>query len=370
MKNITVTTPLLPPLSELTPLLEDIWDKKWLTNNGHYHNQLEARLCEYLGVDYLSLFSNGTLGLCAALTVLELEGEVITTPYSFIATSNSILLSGLKPVFIDIDPYTFNLKPELIEAAITDKTTAIMPVHVYGNPCDHEKIQSIADKYGLKVIYDAAHAFAVQESNKSVLTYGDMSILSFHATKTYSTVEGGAVVCNSSELKEKLEQYKSFGFESEASLSLIGSNAKLNEVQSAFGLINLNYIDSAIEQRKIAAESYDEKLSDLDGLTVWKPNKNVVHNYSYYPILIDEKEFGISRDELFNKLKNNNIFARKYFYPLIPDFNGFCSDKYRIVGDLKNASIVASSVLCLPLHHEITQDNILFISSIIRDCKR
>nr|ELR5097291.1 DegT/DnrJ/EryC1/StrS family aminotransferase [Providencia rettgeri] len=245
MNNITVTSPLLPPLEELTPYLEDIWSRKWLTNNGHYHQLLEKELCDYLKVDYISLFSNGTLALITALQSLELKGEVITTPYSFVATSHAILLNNLKPVFVDIDPNTFNIDPKKIEEAITENTSAILPVHVYGNPCDHDAIQKIADKHGLKVIYDAAHAFGVTKNGLSILNWGDLSILSFHATKAYSTIEGGAIICHTKEMKEKLDRLKNFGYESETEISMLGSNAKMNEVQAAFGLATLKHIDNA-----------------------------------------------------------------------------------------------------------------------------
>ncbi|EJD6585298.1 DegT/DnrJ/EryC1/StrS family aminotransferase, partial [Providencia rettgeri] len=256
MNPITVTSPLLPPLDELIPYLEDIWERKWLTNNGHYHQQLEKELCEYLGVEHICLFSNGTLALITALQALELEGEVITTPYSFVATSHAIMLNNLTPVFVDIDPNTFNLDPKKIEEAITDNTSAILPVHVYGNPCDHDEIQKIADKHNLKVIYDAAHAFGVTKNGTSILNWGDLSILSFHATKAYSTIEGGAIVCHSAEMKKKLDKLKNFGYESETEISMLGSNAKMNEIQAVFGLATLKHIDDAILKRKIVAQLY------------------------------------------------------------------------------------------------------------------
>ncbi|WP_438873260.1 DegT/DnrJ/EryC1/StrS family aminotransferase, partial [Providencia hangzhouensis] len=263
MNNITVTSPLLPPLEELTPYLEDIWSRKWLTNNGHYHQLLEKELCDYLKVDYISLFSNGTLALITALQSLELKGEVITTPYSFVATSHAILLNNLKPVFVDIDPNTFNLDPKKIEEAITEHTSAILPVHVYGNPCDHDAIQKIADKHGLKVIYDAAHAFGVTKDGISVLNWGDLSILSFHATKAYSTIEGGAIICHTKAMKEKLDRLKNFGYESGIEISMLGSNAKMNEVQAAFGLATLKHIDNAISIRNNIAKIYREEISKI-----------------------------------------------------------------------------------------------------------
>ncbi|WP_305832175.1 DegT/DnrJ/EryC1/StrS family aminotransferase [Photobacterium leiognathi] len=266
MKQITVTTPLLPSLEKLTPYLEDIWQRKWLTNNGYYHQLLEKELCDYLGVKHISLFSNGTLALVAAMQVLELKGEVITTPYSFVATSHSLMLNNLTPVFVDVEPETFNLDPTNIVDAITDKTCAILPVHVYGNPCDHQAIQTIADKYDLKVIYDAAHAFGVKKDDCSVLNWGDLSILSFHATKAYSTIEGGAIICHTPEMKQKLDKLKNFGFDSETELSLLGSNSKMNEIQAAFGLASLGLIDDAIKKRQQVAKKYREALADVSGI--------------------------------------------------------------------------------------------------------
>ncbi|MGY5651346.1 DegT/DnrJ/EryC1/StrS family aminotransferase [Vibrio cincinnatiensis] len=351
MKKITVTSPLLPPLEELTPYLEDIWQRKWLTNNGYYHQQLEAALCDYLGVPYISLFSNGTLALITALQALDLEGEVITTPYSFVATSHAIKWNNLTPVFVDIDPTTFNLDPNKIEAAITDKTCAILPVHVYGNPCDHDAIQAIADKHNLKVIYDAAHAFGVKKNGESILNMGELSILSFHATKAYSTIEGGAVVCHSQEMKDKLDQLKNFGYESETEISLCGMNAKLNEVQAAFGLVTLKHIDKAIDKRKKIAYQYRRRLKEVKGIHFFRDVDGVEHNYSYFPILINEETYGCSRDELFNKLKSDNILARRYFYPLISDFHLYKRNRNT---DSYIANDIANNVICLPIHHELT----------------
>ena len=298
MDKITVTSPLLPPLEELTPYLEDIWQRKWLTNSGHYHQQLEQVLCEYLDVPYISLFSNGTLALITVLQALELKGEVITTPYTFVATAHAIKWNNLTPVFVDVDPETFNLDPKKVEAAITDKTCAILPVHVYGTPCDNDAIQQIANKHNLHVVYDAAHAFAVKENNQSILNYGDYSILSFHATKAYSTIEGGAVVCKTLEEKNKLDQLKNFGFESETQISMCGMNAKLNEVQAAFGLVALTKIDDAIAKRKTIASKYNETLNEVNGISPLICKNNIEQNYSYYPIVIDEAVYGMSRDEL------------------------------------------------------------------------
>ncbi|MEY0383326.1 DegT/DnrJ/EryC1/StrS family aminotransferase [Providencia rettgeri] len=358
MNNITVTSPLLPPLEELTPYLEDIWSRKWLTNNGHYHQLLEKELCDYLKVDYISLFSNGTLALITALQSLDLEGEVITTPYSFVATSHAILLNNLKPVFVDIDPNTFNIDPKKIEEAITEETSAILPVHVYGNPCDHDAIQEIADKHGLKVIYDAAHAFGVKKDGVSILNWGDLSILSFHATKAYSTIEGGAIICHTKEMKEKLDRLKNFGYESETEISMLGSNAKMNEIQAAFGLATLKHIDNAISIRNNIAKLYREKINTIKGLSCLSPTEGVNFNDSYFPIFIDKNEFGMSRDELYFKLKEKNILSRRYFYPLITDFDFYKENPYIIRHNLDVSKKVSDNVICLPIHHSLQHDHI------------
>lgn len=368
MEKITVTTPLLPPLEELTPYLEDIWSRKWLTNNGHYHQLLENELCKYLGVKYISLYSNGTLALISALQALELKGEVITTPYSFVATSHAIVLNNLKPVFVDIDPITYNLDPKKIEEAITDKTSAILPVHVYGTPCDNKAIQKIADKYNLKVIYDAAHAFGVKKEGVSILNWGDLSILSFHATKAYSTIEGGAIICHTPEMKKKLDQLKNFGYESETEIPILGSNAKVNEVQAAYGLASLKYIDNAIAARKSAAEFYKEKLSKIEGITFLDIKDNVKLNYSYFPIIINEKIYGESRDELYSRLRDNNILSRRYFYPLITEFDFYKHNNYKKY-DLSISENISNNVICLPMHHNLSIDNINSIINIIKGNK-
>lgn len=363
MNKITVTSPLLPPLDELTPYLEDIWQRKWLTNNGHYHQLLEQELCKYLGVPYISLFSNGTLALITALQALELKGEVITTPYSFVATAHAIKWANLTPVFVDIDPDTFNLDPKKIEAAITDKTCAILPVHVYGNPCDDDAIQFIAKKHNLKVVYDAAHAFGVKKDGKSILNLGDLSMLSFHATKAYSTIEGGAVVCHTLEMKEKLDRLKNFGFESETEISLCGMNAKLNEVQAAFGLAILGHIDAAINKRKKIAKYYEENLTQMNGIRVLKPESNVELNYTYFPIVVNELVYGKSRDQLYKKLKDNNIFSRRYFYPLITDFEIYND----VTEDFYMAKVISNKVLCLPIHNDLSLSDLDEVIKVINN---
>lgn len=366
MKKITVTSPLLPPLTDFTTLLEDIWERKWLTNNGTYHNLLEEKLEQYLGVEKICLFSNGTLALSAAIQALEIQGEVITTPYSFVATSHAIALNNLTPVFVDIEPHTFNLDPAKIEDAITDKTSAIIPVHVYGNPCDHEEIKRIADKHNLKIIYDAAHAFGVKKNDNSILNWGDLSVLSFHATKAYSTIEGGAVVCHSQEMKNKLDKLKSFGFVSETEISLLGTNAKMNEVQAAFGLLSLNLIDEAIKKRKEISELYRELLNEIEGIKFLEETSSIKQNYSYFPILVDEASFGMTRDMLYHKLHDKSILARRYFYPLITDFELY-REKINIVKhEIDIANEISNKIICLPIHHELTEGEVKFIVNLIK----
>lgn len=356
-KIITVTSPLLPPLEEFTKYLEDIWKRKWITNNGHYHQELEKALCEYLKVPFLSLFTNGTLPIMVALQALRITGEVITTPYSFVATTHSLWWNGIKPVFVDIDPKTGNIDPDKIEAAITPKTTAILPVHVYGNPCDTEKIKNIADTYGLKVIYDAAHAFGVEVNGKSILNEGDLSTLSFHATKTYNTIEGGALICHDAETKKRIDYLKNFGFAGETTVVAPGINGKMDEVRAAYGLVSLNYVDDAIAKRREVALQYREALRNISGITVFEDFKNVKHNYSYFPILVNEELYGLSRDELYEKLKANNIFGRRYFYPLISNFSTYRGLPSANKENLPVANRIADSVICLPIHHEITKEN-------------
>lgn len=365
-KIITVTTPLLPPLNEFIPYLRDIWERKWITNNGHYHQELEKALCEYLKVPFLSLFTNGTLPIMVALQALRITGEVITTPYSFVATTHSLWWNDIKPVFVDIDPKTGNLDPDKIEAAITPKTTAIMPVHVYGNPCETEKIKKIAETYGLKVIYDAAHAFGVEVNGKSILNAGDLSTLSFHATKTYNTIEGGALICHDAETKKRIDYLKNFGFAGETTVVAPGINGKMDEVRAAYGLLALNYVDNAIAKRKKVAQQYREKLKSIPGISILEDMENVKHNYSYFPILVDTEKYGISRDELYEKLKEENIFGRRYFYPLISDFSTYRGLPSASKDNLPVANRIADSVICLPIHHELESKDITIITDIIK----
>ena len=357
-KQITVTSPLMPSLDELNQYLQDIWQRKWITNNGYYHKELEKALCEYLDVPFVSLFTNGTLPLITALQALRITGEVITTPYSFVATTHSLWWNGIKPVFVDIDPATGNLDPEKIEAAITPRTTAIMPVHVYGKPCDTERIQSIADKYGLKVIYDAAHAFGVKVNGTSILNAGDMSTLSFHATKVYNTIEGGALVMHDEQTKKRIDYLKNFGFAGETEVVAPGINSKMDEVRAAYGLLNLKQVDAAIEARHQVAIQYREALKDVEGITYFDDIPGVKHNYSYFPIFVNAEKYGMTRDELYFKMKEQNIFGRRYFYPLISTFSTYRGLESARPENLPNAHRMADEVICLPMHHALSDEDV------------
>ena len=358
-KNIiTVTSPLLPDLGEFTKLLQEVWDSKWITNNGSFHQQLEKALAEYLKVPYVSLFTNGTLPLITALQALRITGEVITTPYSFVATTHSLWWNGIKPVFVDIEWESGCIDPNKIEAAITPKTTAIMPVHVYGKPCDMEAIQDIADKYGLKVIYDAAHAFGVEVNGKSVLNAGDMSTLSFHATKVYNTVEGGAMIMHDEMTKKRIDYLKNFGFAGETEVIAPGINSKMDEIRSAYGLLNLRQVDAAIEARHQVAIHYRETLRNVEGIEFWEDIPGVRHNYSYFPIFVDEKKYGMSRDDLYFKMKEQGVLGRRYFYPLISEFSTYRSLPSAAKENLPVAHKMANSVICLPMHHALKEEDI------------
>ena len=365
-KTITVTSPLLPDLKEFEKYLEDIWNRKWLTNNGYYHQELEKVLAEYLGVPYLSLFTNGTLPLITALQAMRITGEVITTPYSFTATTHSIWWNNLKPVFVDVEEETGNIDPEKIEAAITPQTTAIMPVHVYGTPCNTKRIQEIADIYGLKVIYDAAHAFGVNVAGKTILEAGDMSTLSFHATKVYNTVEGGALVCHDAATKKRIDYLKNFGFADEVTVVAPGINSKMDEIRSAYGLLNLKQVDSAIERRKHVAEMYKAALKNVPGIRFLDDIEGVRHNYSYFPIFITENEYGMSRDALYAKLKENNILGRRYFYPLISNFPVYRGLESAQPKNLPVATKLAEQVLCLPMYADLTDDDVERVIKLIK----
>lgn len=366
-KQITVSSPLMPALEDFTPLLQDIWSRKWLTNGGHYHEELEKALCEYLGVKYISLFCNGTLALVTALQALRITGEVITTPYSFVATTHSLWWNNIKPVFVDIDPKTCNLDPDKIEAAITPNTTAIMPVHVYGNPCAMDRIQCIADTYGLKVIVDAAHAFGVSQQGNSLLNFGDMSILSFHATKAFSTIEGGAIICQDAKTKQRIDYLKNFGYKDEITVVAPGINAKMNEVQAAYGLLSLKQIDAAIEKRRWATEFYRKELKGMEGITYMRDLPGVKHNYSYFPIFVDEQKYGISRDALYFTMKDDNILGRRYFYPLISEFPTYRGLPSAAPHNLPVAHKVSSQIICLPMHHDLSEEDLQRIVAVIKE---
>ena len=346
---IYVTRPFLPPLEELQPYLEQIWANRQLTNAGPFHQQFEQALCEYLGVEHISLFANGTLALVTALQALRITGEVITTPYSFVATAHSLLWNGIKPVFVDIDPETLNLDPDKIEAAITPQTTAILPVHVYGRPCAVERIQAIADTYGLKAIYDAAHAFAVEDEGGSILRHGDLSILSFHATKVFTTFEGGAIISPDAKTKKRIDYLKNFGFADEVTVVAPGINGKMNEFQAAIGLLQLKYVDSALEQRAGIDQRYRELLADIPGIRFLPHPDSRRHNYSYFPILV-EPEYPLTRDELYRRFRENNIYVRRYFYPLISEFPMYRALPSAKLINLPTAKKVADQVICLPIY--------------------
>lgn len=364
---ITVTSPLLPNLDDFNEMLKQIWASKWITNNGSFHKQLEKELAAYLKVPYISLFTNGTLPLITALQALRITGEVITTPYSFVATTHALWWNGIKPVFVDIDPTTGNINPDKIEAAITPKTTAIMPVHVYGKPCDTKRIQEIANQYGLKVIYDAAHAFGVEVNGESILNAGDLSTLSFHATKVYNTVEGGAMVMHDEKMKKRIDYLKNFGFANETTVVGPGINSKMDEVRSAYGLLNLKQVDAAIEARHQVAIKYREVLRNVEGVTFFDDIPGVRHNYSYFPIFIDAKKYGMTRDELYFKMKEQNVLGRRYFYPLISEFSTYRGLESAKPENLPEAHKMADSVICLPMHHALSNDDIQrILDSIIK----
>jgi dTDP-4-amino-4,6-dideoxygalactose transaminase len=363
---VWVTRPLLPPLEEFQEYLKDIWKSKWLTNNGKYHQALEKALCEYLGVRHISLFSNGTLALITALQALKIVGEVITTPFSFVASTHALWWNNIKPVFVDIDPRSFNLDPDKIEAAITPHTTAILPVHVYGNPCDVRRIKAIADTYGVKVIYDACHTFGVTIDNIPILNFGDLSVMSFHATKVYTTFEGGAIVCHDEAAKRRIDNLKNFGFAGETTVVAPGINAKMNEMQAALGLLQLKYVDPAIAKRKLIAEQYRAGLKDIAGVTYLEDFPEVRHCYPYFPILIDKEKFGKTRDDVYGELKKHNIFGRRYFYPLISQFPTYKGLESARPGKMPVAEKITEEVLCLPIFPDLEEAHVAAVIATIK----
>ncbi len=350
--NIYVTQPYLPPLNEFIPFLEKIWKNKWLTNNGPFHQELEEKLCEYLGVKHISLFTNGTIALVTALQALRITGEVITTPYTFVATAHSLQWNNIKPVFVDIDPGTCNLDPEKIEESITPQTSAILAVHCYGNPCEVERIQEIADIYGLKVIYDAAHAFGVRYKEESLLVHGDMSVLSFHATKVFNTFEGGAIVCPDAKTKQRIDFLKNFGFADEVTVVASGINGKMSEVNAAFGLLQLQYIDDVVSTRKKVDGKYRKGLNGVKGIELMSINENVAGNASYFPIFVSQ-EYELSRDELYEQMKEHCVYGRRYFYPLISDMPMYRGLESATKKRLIKSNEVAEKVICLPIYSGI-----------------
>lgn len=359
-----MTSPLLPSLEDFTFLLKEIWESKMLTNNGNFHQKLEEELAKYLKVPYLSLFTNGTLPLITALQAMRITGEVITTPFSFVATTHSLWWNGIKPVFVDIEPETCNLDPSKIEAAITPRTTAIMPVHVYGKPCKTKEIQEIANKYGLKVIYDAAHAFGVEINGESILNFGDMATLSFHATKVYNTLEGGALVVHDEQTKKRIDYLKNFGFASETEVVAPGINSKVDEVRAAYGLLNLKQVDHAINSRRKVAIRYRDELQGVKGITFFNDIPGVRHNYSYFPIFINAEEYGMTRDELYFKMKEHNVFGRRYFYPLISTFSTYRGLDSANPDNLPIATQMSNNVICLPMHHALSENEVEYLSLI------
>jgi dTDP-4-amino-4,6-dideoxygalactose transaminase len=366
-EKIYVTQPFLPPREEYNEYLKDIWDSKWLTNNGKYHQALEKALCDYLGVKYISLFANGTLALVTALQALRITGEAITTPYSFVATTHALWWNNIKPVFVDIESNSFNLDPEKIEAAITPKTTAIIPVHVYGTPCYVKRIKEIADTYGLKVIYDACHTFGVTINDTPVLCFGDLSVMSFHATKVFHTFEGGAIVCHDNATKKRIDNLKNFGFVNETTVNAPGINAKMNEIQAAMGLLQLKYIDGVIEKRKQIADLYREGLNDIEGISFMNDITEVKHCYSNFPVLIDKEKYGMSRNFVYERLKKHNIFTRRYFYPLISQFPTYRGLESAKPGKMPIAEKVTEKVICLPLYPNLDYDIVKRIVKLLKD---
>lgn len=368
--TIKVTQPAMPPLNEFVQYLEQIWESKLLTNQGPFHEQFEHELADYLGVNYISLFANGTLALITALQALGVSGEVITTPYSFVATSHSLLWNRIKPVFVDIEEDYLNLDPGKIEDAITQYTSAILPVHVYGNPCKTEAIQNIAKKHDLKVIYDAAHAFGVKKDGKSILLNGDLSILSFHATKVFSTIEGGAIVCHDEKMKHHIDNLRNFGFQDETVVEEPGINSKMNELQSAFGLLQMKYVDKYINKRRLIANTYTELLQGIPGIRLLRDMEGVNHNSSYFPILVDDVIYGWNRDELYFKLQANSIFGRRYFYPLISDFPMYKGLPSASRKNLPVANKLSRQVICLPIYPDLELEKVKEIAGFIQGCHK
>lgn len=363
---IYVTQPSLPDLKEFYPYLEKIWDNKVLTNNGPFHRQLEKELADFLEVPFISMFANGTLALVTALQALRISGEVITTPYSFVATTHSLWWNNIKPIFVDIEPTLGNLNPEKVEAAITPKTTAILPVHVYGNPCNVNRLQEIADTYELKLIYDAAHCFGVRHNGVGICNFGDLSILSFHATKVFNTMEGGAIICHDEATKKRIDYLKNFGFAGETTIMAPGINSKMNEMQAALGLVQLTHYDVNIAKRKAIANIYRTELENIEGITLLIEPEETESNFAYFPIFVNETKYGMSRDELYEELKRHNIFGRRYFYPLISEFSMYKGLDSSRADNLPVATKMAEEVICLPIYPNLSLETTKIICSIIK----
>ena len=368
--KILVTQPAMPPLDEFIPYLKQIWESKWLTNQGPFHDQFENELRDYLGVKYVSLFANGTLALIIALKALDIKGEVITTPFSFVATTHSLWWNNIKPIFADIEIKTLNLDPDKIEQAVSPKTTAILPVHVYGNPCNYKAIQRIAETHNLKVIYDAAHAFGVRTKGEPILNFGDLSVLSFHATKVFNTFEGGAIVCHDEKMKHHIDNLKNFGFRDETLVEEPGINAKMNEFQAALGLLQLKHVEEYIAKRKIIVETYRDNLDNIPGITFLTQTNDIKYNYSYSPILVDELNYGMNRDELYLSLQKDNVFCRRYFYPLISQFSMYNNLKSASPRNLPIATKVSRQIICLPVFPDLDLNTVEHISMLIRRLRK
>jgi dTDP-4-amino-4,6-dideoxygalactose transaminase len=364
-KPITVTRPYLPPLEEYIPYLEQIWESRWLTNNGPFHQQFERALGDYLGVEHLSLVANATIGLITALQTLRITGEVITTPYSFVATTHALAWNSIQPVFVDIDPDTMNLDAERIEAAITPRTTAIMPVHCYGVPCRVDRIARIADTYGLKLIYDASHTFGVRYRQESLVQFGDLAILSFHATKVFNTFEGGAIVCRDAKTKQRIDYLKNFGFADEVTVVAPGINGKMNEVQAAFGLLQLQHIERALRMRAVVDRRYREALLDVPGISVPESAADTEQNYGYFPILV-QSDYPLTRDDLYHRLRDSNVFARRYFYPLISNMPMYRGLPSAAPGNLPIAKMISDRILCLPIYPDLSEEDQARVIDVIR----
>jgi dTDP-4-amino-4,6-dideoxygalactose transaminase len=365
-KPITVTRPYLPPLEEFIPYLEQIWESRWLTNNGPFHQQFEQALSDYLGVEHVSLVANATIGLITALQTLRITGEVITTPYSFVATTHALAWNNIEPVFVDIDPVTMNLDPERIEAAITPRTTAIMPVHCYGHPCEVERIQRIADTYGLRLIYDASHTFGVKLRGESLVHHGDLAILSFHATKVFNTFEGGAIVSRDAKTKQRIDYLKNFGFADEVTVMAPGINGKMNEVQAAFGLLQLKHIDRVLRMRQAVGLRYRQALGGIAGITVPPPAAGTQQNYGYFPILVDES-YPLTRDALYQRLRDSGVLARRYFYPLISNMPMYRGLPSAAPANLPFAKAIAEQILCLPIYPDLSMEDQALIVETVRE---